>query len=67
MRSKHDQKNENIKNIEKLKKRVKQNGGDSLGDDEFDKIMNKKDMGGKGKKKGPGIFNTVRDNQKKKN
>jgi len=29
--------------------------------------MNKKDMGGKGKKKGPGVFNTVRDNQKKKN
>jgi rRNA-processing protein EBP2 len=66
MRSKHVQKNENIKNIEKLKKRVKQNGGDTLGDDEFDKIMNKKDQG-KGKKKGPGVFDTVRDKQKKKN
>jgi hypothetical protein len=29
--------------------------------------MNKKDQGGKGKKKGPGVFDTVKDKQKKKN
>lgn len=39
MRSKHLEKRENLKNIEKLKKRISQKGGEQIGDDEFDKIM----------------------------
>jgi len=41
MRAKHTEKRENMKNIEKLKKRVKETGsrGDDMADAEFDKIM----------------------------
>lgn len=67
MRTKHVQKNDNLKAIEKLKKRVKANGGDALADDEFDKIMNVKNPGGTGQKKGPGALQQVREKQKKKN
>jgi flagellar motor component MotA len=49
MRQKH-QKNENLKKIEKLKQKVKQGGGGTLEDDEFDKIMKNP------QKKGPGVF-----------
>lgn len=56
-----------MKSIERLKKKVKQNGGDTLGDDEFDKIMNKKDPGGSGKKKAPGVLSQVKDKHNKKN
>jgi DNA repair protein RadC len=39
MRAKHSEKKENLKNIEKLKKRISDKGGEQLADDEFDKIM----------------------------
>ena len=51
MRAKHAEKRENLKNIEKLKKRVKEKGGaDDMGDAEFDKIM-KGNSGAPGSKK----------------
>jgi len=61
MRSKHQEKAENLKNIEKLKKRVKQKGGDALADEEFDRIMNSKGEQTKKKFKGPGVLETVRN------
>jgi len=71
MRAKHSEKKENLKNIEKLKKRISQKGGEQLADTEFDKIMGGKDhenknrAGRKGTGKG-GVLETVRDNMKKK-
>jgi len=42
MRAKHSEKRENMKNIEKLKKKIQQKGGDQLADSEFDNIMSSK-------------------------
>lgn len=42
MRAKHSEKRENMKNIEKLKKKIQQKGGDQLADNEFDNIMSSK-------------------------
>jgi hypothetical protein len=67
MRSKHNEKKENLKNIEKLKKRIAQKGGEKLEDDEFDKIMLKKEQKGGRTPRGKGVLNTVRDQQRKKN
>ena len=52
MRASHQEKSQNLKNIEKLKKRVKMSGGDPMADDEFDKIMNAKEGGKKDTKRG---------------
>jgi len=43
MRSKHAEKKESMKNIEKLKKRVQEKsaGNEEIADAEFDKIMSK--------------------------
>ncbi len=71
MRAKHTEKRENLKNIEKLKKRIGEKGGEQLADDEFDKIMlnkgieNKNRAGHKSSGKN-GVLAHVRDKLKKK-
>ena len=58
MRQKHQEKKENLENINKLKKRIVEKGGD-LEDDDFDKIMHgKKDPSKKRK-----IFDIVKEKQ----
>lgn len=68
MRSKHNEKKENLKNIEKLKKRIASKGGEQLDDDEFDKIMLGKDQKSSGRTpRTKGVLNTVKDKLKRKN
>ena len=72
MRAKHSEKKENLKNIQKLKERISQKGGEQMADSEFDKIMggktheNKNRAGTKSKGKG-GVLETVRTKMQKKN
>lgn len=42
MRAKHSEKRENLKNVEKLKKKIQEKGGDQLADKDFDHIMSSK-------------------------
>ena len=49
MKSKHAEKRENMASIQSLKKRIRERG-DNLGDDEFDKIMNKQKGQGGGRR-----------------
>jgi len=73
MRAKHAEKRENMKNIEKLKKKIHSKGGENLGDEEFDKIMSNnkvsKNRSGRKAQKGNGVLSQVREkkaNQEKK-
>ena len=68
MRAKHAEKKENLKNIDKLKKKISQKGGEQLGDDEFDKIMGSKGHESKnraGRKGGQGTLDRVREHKRK--
>lgn len=58
MKAKHQEKRENLEQIQKLKKRV-QEKGDNMNDMDFDKIMGK-GQPGKGKKK-QSVIDTVRE------
>ena len=67
MRTKHAEKKENLKNIEKLKKRVSQKGGDQMDDKEFDRIMATKPGQEVKKAKKGNTLDVVRDKQRKSN
>ena len=64
MRAKHSEKRENLKNIEKLKKRVQEKGADGeIADAEFDSIM----MGGNKNAKSNKVLQQVKNKFKSKN
>ena len=68
MRSKHTEKKENLKNIEKLKKKIASKVGEQLEDVEFDKIMLGKGQKNSGRTpRSKGVLDTVKDKQKRKN
>lgn len=68
MRLKHSEKKENLKNIEKLKKKIASKGGEQLEDEEFDKIMLGKEQKHKGRTpRSKGVLETVKNKQKRKN
>lgn len=70
MRAKHAEKRENMKNIDKLKKKIAQKGGEQLGDEEFDKIMANKSVSqnrrGRKGQKGHGVLSQVKAKNMKK-